>query len=210
MSSQTPPQQSPDASPRSKFQITAHIATTASAIVGALILIVGVVTLISARADINDRAEKERVRQWQEVVVFSIIAKHGFGGATFKTIRSEYLDEVQVFQEFNIPQKAIQDPALNRMLLELLSRQVILLDFDQKYAINTLGPAELAQKVQDAILLSVRTDSCVYTADDIYPRINEKVETTPQMFTSVISFLIAGRIIDVHPFDWTLCSVIRP
>ncbi len=112
-----------------KLTSAAHVATSISAVVGIIVLVVTIV-------NINSNNEKERIRQWQGVAVFSVVEKRGPEGATFDTIREDYLEEVKSFRDFNVPQSKTKDAVLQRVLLRLLSDGVIVLGPDKRYTVN--------------------------------------------------------------------------
>ena len=149
----------------------------------------------------------QRIRNWQEVVVFRVIEEAGLPGITFEDIRTKYRDEVTDFNGFQIPKDQIQSPALKRILLDLLTKHVVTVLRDGHYRILT-DPMALSEQLMErgnklqpvalALMDLLRTEGGKHSVSDLERILLTKFkDLTPQDVTEVISMAIANRIIRI-------------
>ena len=178
----------------SRLQIAANAGTAISAVVGVAAL---VVTLLS----IQTRAEAERVRQWQEVAVFSIIERHVPSSVSFQEITEEYVSEVKAFQAVNVPDKPMKETTLKRILLRLLSQGIIEVDSEGRYAVASLattasvrGAAEPRDPAAE-ILDAVRLRSCQLSHDQVIELVQSKVSATYSERSGIMESLVTRGLV---------------
>lgn len=106
--------------------------------------------------------------------VFNYFWQPNRGRNQFKEIQADYLASVQQFMEFKIPREEIQELALKRVLLELLSDGVIVMDAKGQFApeIRTLyteGKRTFnrikTEEGKNAILIAVGQANCKFKSE---------------------------------------------
>lgn len=150
--------------------------------------------------------------------MFSIISENQTeAGISFKEIQADYLASVQQFMEFKIPSEEIQELALKRVLLELLSDGVIVMDEKERFApeIRTLyteGKKTFnrikTEEGKNAILIAVEQASCKFKSEEIRAKIHDKIALTPEELADILTRLIAAKRISINS-DGYLCSILH-
>ncbi|MCG8313265.1 MAG: hypothetical protein MI976_08620 [Pseudomonadales bacterium] len=79
----------------------------------------------------NDDNTKNKIRDWQTVVIFEIIDSSD--GVTFDQIRGQYLDKSQQLEGYELQKEDISDGALQRILISLWGRMLVFKDFKGHY-----------------------------------------------------------------------------
>jgi hypothetical protein len=148
--------------------------------------------------------EGDRLREWQKVVVYSIIEKNFPEPTSFDYIRSRYLETVQAFDEFSIPRKQIRDSALVRVLLCLIEGAVIVRIIDGRYTIPVAGPSnqELFDRMRrmnalgDAILTVLASDSGRYSREELKNRLGQQFPFGAGEFEGLLNSMAAqGQVV---------------
>lgn len=195
-----------------KIELAAQIATAVSAVVAVVTL---AITLLVIRSETRTR----RIEDWQKVVVYSILSKADLGGLSFEEIKRQYLNEVQTFGGFDIPKEAIQDSALNRVLMTLYATGVIERDKERQFTLRLVSPLRYRasideerergrrmQAADDNILSRVRIDNCRYTPNQIAEIVVPQYSLQPGEFNVVISTMISQNRVKLDDKN-RLCSV---
>lgn len=158
--------------------------------------LVTVASLALTLKQVQAGLESDRIAEWQEVVVYSIVERSGDGGASFDTVRDAYLNEVQALTDFEIPKAAIQPFALRRVLLQLQARDLVLPVTDGKYIAvkGTQNPSYSRQHIleaaMDEINSLVTTESGKLSVEDIRRKIQTSIKQVE--FDRLMSELVSG------------------
>jgi hypothetical protein len=130
------------------------------------------------------RTEREQeVARWQRVVVYSIVNE--LRNATFKDIKSRYLENAAQVSTFRLPKEEIQDDALRRILLELMRDDIVVQDSQGSYRISAKPYMEewaqealedmlLERRLKPKILRMVERQSGTYTADSLVRALHQE------------------------------------
>ena len=145
------------------------IAAAVAAIVG------GSIGLIKFLAD---RREKE-VREWQKVVLYKILRQDELSPLTFSTLLEKYRVEAQAFSDVDLKKREISEDALRRVLLELVSSNVVSLEpsgsFRLKITLAKIDQFEMQNRLNDELAKLVGANPHVYTLDDVAKEIAPKL-----------------------------------
>ena len=106
-----------------KLKAIANVATAMSALAAAIMVFL-------TFSGINERAEKERIANWQKPVIYGAISEKP--GTTFREVKTAYLSTASQLQ-LPIPPAARQDDELHRAILHLLEVRVIEIGPGGKY-----------------------------------------------------------------------------
>jgi hypothetical protein len=193
-----------------------NVATGVSAVVGLIALLVSLFSLWR-------QASTEQIRNWQEVVVFSIIMESGVNGLKFEEIRSRYREEALAIKDLDLPREEIQESSLNRVLLNLMSKRIIAYTRSGKYKIAFMPepdelrgtPEEMAlhariEKAADDAIATVKVENCRYTPDQLGQILQrENPELTLREANGLLTQMIADGMFHIDE-QGRLCSITEP
>lgn len=161
----------------------AHLSISLSALVALM-------TFLFSQWERYKKEKSEELREWQSVLVFRILDKHG--DLTFDEIKGVYLQFVQQNYSINIPAKEIQDDALLRVIIGLLEERKVHYSEDGTYGIDLARPdereainknlVEMMTKKEELNRLipiiydTIEKSESKYNSDSLYRVISEKVE----------------------------------
>lgn len=188
----------------------AHWATAVSAVISAIVL---VISIFKYWGD----TDKEKVSDWQKVVVYEIILKNKDNN--FNAIKIGYVTESQQITTFDIPREQIQNDSLMKVLLELQESRLInltdkglyvpVLAYIQKNPSEYMAQmismlqsekqnSELYPVVKTKILDVIKNDCGKYDQGTLYRAVSEKIEVDAPMFYNILHRMRGN---EVHLLD---------
>jgi hypothetical protein len=145
------------------------------------------------------RLEEERrgrVIEWQKVVVYNILQarmlKPDRAPMTFEEIRLEYVTQATTVNGIDLKKEELQDLALKRILLDLMSYQLVYETSGSRYTINqhTVNAKFDRFFVQsdagDRILNTIDNESGKYTPADLDAKLRDELKVTKEEFNHAL------------------------
>ena len=157
------------------LQDFAHIAISTSAIIALF-------TFIASQWEKHSKLQKEEIRKWQSVLLYSTLDKHG--ELDFNSIKSLYLQNAQQIMSVKIPKKEIQDDALLRVLMDLIEKRMIYYTSEGTYCLDVAHPdnrEEMNKTMFDLITQKEKLNQLLFS---LRPKIFETLEKTKIDFNS--------------------------
>jgi len=139
--------------------------------------VVAVISLVVNLWGINQSLKERKIRDWQQVVVFSIIEKAGNAGISFDMIKTSYIQEAQIAKDVDIPKDSIQEGALRLVLMNLLSNQLVFATPEGRYVKWLTIPKMRLEKrtlydsVQDKIVETVLKKPGKYSPEELHTQV---------------------------------------
>lgn len=121
----------------------------------------------------SDRREQE-LREWQKVVIYKIFRQNEPRSLSFNEILGYYRSEAQAFAAVNLKKKEISEDALRRVLLELVSSNIITLERNDTFSLKGVK-AEMLELVNRELLRVVGQNPFQYTLDEVVKEISPKI-----------------------------------
>ena len=154
---------------------------------------------------INSAYHDHQLREWQAVVIYSVVEQAGVNGLSFAELRGRYLQASQQLAEFEIPKKDISDQALKFAVVDLLSRHVLSVLPGEKYKVafepsfiadDSSQFAALNRKLTDRINFRLNAEGGKITAAQLLEEVSNDVREAPRaMIQSMIrSGIVQGFI----------------
>jgi len=182
-----------------RVKVIAEVAgiTTAVIALGAL-----AITLLQIKQNID----AEQLRNWQEVVVFSIVEDAGAAGIKFDAIHDAYLKKERLLEDFNVPKSEIQVAALKRIAIRLMSKRAVIMTDDGSYktlreplfAADSRGRRIVAmQPIIDQVLSYIAKNEGKYTIDEVRREFQDRLKFTNVEYDSFMAELKAFNVIVV-------------
>jgi len=159
-------------------------------IINSIATISVIITAIALYYNVKEINKKEvgaDIFRWQESVIYNTICENP--KITFKELHSKYIEAATKYGLDNLPQKSLQDVELNKILLSLMSGNIIEKDSKNNYrAINRTDREETYKDwleeskninqrffVKARILLLVEKESGTHTMDSLYLKLKENI-----------------------------------
>ena len=126
----------------------------------------------------SDRREKD-IREWQKVVISKIFQQSESKALSFASVLEKYRSEAQAFAAFNLTKTEISEDALRRVLLELVSSNILSMEIGNLYKLKvsktTTDPIELLTKINAELARLVAANPFLYTLDEVSKEVAPKV-----------------------------------
>lgn len=167
----------------------ANIATSLSALAA-------IVTVFLTVRELNIRDRRERTSDWQRSLVYSIVRERP--GVTYNDIKDRYLAAAMQFGYEELPREAVQDAALQRVLLSMIESHALGLDERGAYRaeyrstandtimkmfMHDLRQREVFTKARADVLTLLERENGVYTLQSLWVRLRE---TDPNLDFGVV------------------------
>lgn len=163
-----------------------------SEIASSISVIIAAATFVLAQLDKRKTATRSKIVEWQKVVVYGMIRD---GVDEFDGIRMSYLIAAQQYGE-DLPKQEIQDSTLNKILLDLMSSNVIARSDDGRYLpvvsrteddMDVMKKAAMSQfmrqqnesKVLSSVYDLLERDSGNFNMDSLYRKTNAQEHGFP-------------------------------
>lgn len=148
---------------------------------------------------LTDKREKE-VREWQKVVLYRILRQDELNPMAFTTLLEKYRVEAQAFVNVDLKKGEISEDALRRVLLELVSSNVVSLEpsgaFRLKIATTTVDQYELLNRLNAELAKIVGANPHTYTIDEIAKEISPKIGMDIPILRDTLRVSIAAGFLE--------------
>lgn len=180
----------------------------------AISMVIAVLTFIFIVISSTIRRKKEEIKSWQEVSIFKIIQKGG--PISFDDVKSKYLEEAQQFTRLRVSKKDISDEVLHDILMNLMANQLIFINEEDEYSLDSVVHDEKHEKYMDFMIEERMFRSLIrevhrqtlqiigekpeeLNIDSLYVEITKKgIEIDFAEFNGIITTMIVRRLIKIN------------
>jgi hypothetical protein len=168
-----------------------------------------------ARAE-DDRSQK--VQDWQRVVVYNILdakMNRDRGALAIDEIRNEYVSQAATVNGLDLKKEELQDLALRRILLDLMSSGLVYETGKGKYVVQQselnlkFDRQFLQSDAVSKILTVVNDESGKYTVAELDPKLRDELKLSKEEFNKVVLELVAYNWINID-HQGKLTSRLKP